>query len=73
MVRDEKIERLVQIMADLYSYFSDADQIKLILTYRRTLTRLLNQTSESAHFIANYRKVKSFSMFFPQRNLFKPH
>ncbi|KAF8908540.1 hypothetical protein CPB84DRAFT_1843437 [Gymnopilus junonius] len=59
--RDDKVERLVQIMANLYSYFNEAEQIKVILTYRRTLARLLNQTSESAHFIANYRKVNSFA------------
>ncbi|PPQ76078.1 hypothetical protein CVT26_004599 [Gymnopilus dilepis] len=59
--RDDKVERLVRIMADLYSYFNDADQIKLVMTYRRTLAHLLNQTSECAHFIGNYGKITSFA------------
>lgn len=49
-------------MADLYSYFNDADQIKLVMTYRRTLAHLLNQTSECAHFIGNYGKITSFGI-----------
>ena len=55
MVRDEKIERLVQIAGDLYTYLFDAVSIQqTIFTYERILEQLLAQTSECAYFIGNY-------------------
>jgi hypothetical protein len=63
MVRDEKIERLVQIAGDLYTYLFDAVSIQqTIFTYERILERLLAQTSECAYFIGNYRETKSFGV-----------
>ena len=61
MERDEKIEGLGAIMADLYTYVRDGIEMDKILTYQKTLDKLLTQTTECAYFIADYRKVKLFS------------
>jgi len=60
MVRDEKIERLIQIVGDLYIYLLDGVSIQKILTYKTTLERVLSQTSECAYFIGNYQELKPF-------------
>ncbi|KAF9548861.1 hypothetical protein CPC08DRAFT_715559 [Agrocybe pediades] len=59
--RDEKVEKLGVIMADLYTYVRDSIEINKILTYQKTLDKVLTQTTECAYFIADYRKVKLFA------------
>jgi len=51
------------MMADLHTYVRDGIEMKKITTYERTLERLLEQTTECAYFIAEYRKIKHFSKF----------
>lgn len=50
-------------MAHLYSYVRDGIEIKKITTYEKALERLLEQTSECAYFVAEYRKIKYFGMW----------
>ncbi|KAF4612890.1 hypothetical protein D9613_011112 [Agrocybe pediades] len=59
--RDEKIEGLGAVMADLYTYVRDGVEIEKIATYQKFLDKLLTQTAECAYFIAEYRKVKAFA------------
>ncbi|KAF9564058.1 hypothetical protein CPC08DRAFT_816217 [Agrocybe pediades] len=59
--RDEKVERLGVIMADLYTYIQDGIEMDKIITYQKTLDKVLTQTTECAYFIADYRKVKIFA------------
>ncbi|KAF9548859.1 hypothetical protein CPC08DRAFT_342949 [Agrocybe pediades] len=59
--RDEKVERLGVIMADLYTYIRDGIEMNKILTYQKMLDKILTQTTECAYFIAEYRKVKLFA------------
>ncbi|KDR66522.1 hypothetical protein GALMADRAFT_216918 [Galerina marginata CBS 339.88] len=55
--RDEKIMGLIAIMTDLYQFFLDADPMQKILTFRKTVDRLLSQTTECSYFIADYLKT----------------
>ncbi|KDR65791.1 hypothetical protein GALMADRAFT_162374 [Galerina marginata CBS 339.88] len=57
--RDEKIMGLIAIMTDLYQFFLDADPMQKILTFRKTVDRLLSQTTECSYFIADYLKTIS--------------
>ncbi|KAF4612891.1 hypothetical protein D9613_011113 [Agrocybe pediades] len=59
--RDEKVERLGVIMTDLYTYIQDGIEMDKIITYQKTLDKVLTQTTECAYFIADYRKVKLFA------------
>ncbi|KAF9552231.1 hypothetical protein CPC08DRAFT_296570 [Agrocybe pediades] len=59
--RDEKVENLGVVMADLYTYIRDGIEMDKIETYQKILDKVLTQTTECAYFIAEYRKVKLFA------------
>ena len=61
--RDQRIEKIVEIMDDLYLYVADSYPIEKITSYKETLNRLLAQTTECSYFIGNYRKVTQFGTF----------
>ncbi|KAF9564060.1 hypothetical protein CPC08DRAFT_816220 [Agrocybe pediades] len=59
--RDEKVEKLGVVMADLYTYIRDGIEMDKIKIYQKILDKVLTQTTECAYFIAEYRKVKLFA------------
>ncbi|PPQ69361.1 hypothetical protein CVT25_004753, partial [Psilocybe cyanescens] len=61
MKRDEKVDNLGRIMNDLYTYVIDACSVRKIMSFEKTLQRLLTQTAECAYFIADYQKISVFS------------
>ena len=58
--RDERIDNMVGIMADLHAYVADTYSIEKIASYKSTLRTLLVQTTECSYFIGDYRKVADF-------------
>ncbi|PPQ72263.1 hypothetical protein CVT25_000213, partial [Psilocybe cyanescens] len=59
--RDEKIDNLGGIMNDLYTYVIDACAVRKIISFEKTLQRLLTQTAECAYFIIDYQRISAFS------------
>ncbi len=62
--RDQKVDNLANVMQDLYQYVLELSSIQKISSYKKTLERLLTQTSECAYFIADYQRVALFGVFF---------
>jgi hypothetical protein len=58
--RDNKVIGLVGMMAHLYDFLQDAHPLEKIRSYRKTVERLVRQTTECAYFIAEYSKMDVF-------------
>ena len=63
--RDEKIERMVEIIDDLYLYVADTFSIEKIASYQETIKKLLKQTTECSYFIGDSQKVTQFGTSLP--------
>ncbi|KAF7973140.1 hypothetical protein HWV62_15905, partial [Athelia sp. TMB] len=58
--RDENIDRLVEIMADVYTVVHDTDPPTNISTLAPVFAQVAQQTTECAYFIREYAKKKNF-------------
>jgi hypothetical protein len=52
--RDNKVNSLVETMASLYGFLQDANPLEKIMSFEKTVERLVSQTTECAYFIAEY-------------------
>jgi hypothetical protein len=60
--RDEKVQRLVLVMDDIYAFISEADSLNKIESHRLILARMAQQTVECGYFITSYAQDKNFGM-----------
>jgi hypothetical protein len=58
--RDDCIDRLVEIMDDVYSFVHDAEPLNKIESHKRIIAVIAKQTTECSYFIRCYTMNKSF-------------
>ena len=62
---DERIDNIVGIMGDLHAYIANTYSIEKIASYKDTLKKVLDQTTECLYFIGDYWKVTQFGRCLP--------
>jgi hypothetical protein len=62
--RDNRINQLVEVIDDVYSFVTDADMVKKIESQRKILVVMAQQTTECAYFIRDYA-IKGFCRLGP--------
>jgi hypothetical protein len=71
--RDNAVNHLLEVMADVYAFVLEADSVKEIKSHERILAVMVRQTTECAYFIREYAMNKSFSMSASAFKRTKPH
>ena len=60
--RDEAIDRLVEVMNDVYSFVHEAEALKDIESHKQIVAVITKQTIDCAYFIRDYAINKNFCM-----------
>ncbi|KAF8622303.1 hypothetical protein AX15_007114 [Amanita polypyramis BW_CC] len=61
-IRDQRVEGLIETMAVIYYLIMESEPLEKIRSFRVTIERLLDTTSECALFVASYCETKKFTV-----------
>jgi hypothetical protein len=60
--RDNKVDHLLEVMADSYAFVLEAEPVKKIESHKRIVAVMAQQTTECAYFIREYAMNTNFSV-----------
>lgn len=62
MERDEGIDSLAETIRDMFEFVGRVDALKKIEAHKQTIVKIVQQTTECAYFILDYRRNDSFCL-----------